>query len=72
MSDEDQKDNLVAQSLRLEVEQVEFIELLAKRRVLGRNKSAVVRALLNNAIQDLVNRDSINKYMEAKEHLRKG
>ena len=65
-------DNLVPFSCRLEAEQIDFINDMAKRRVLGHNRRAVLRGLLNYAMQDIVKTDFIQKYLAARAALKKG
>ena len=57
---------------RLEAEQISFIKDLVKRRVFGSKKSAVVRALLNYAMQDMAKTDFIQKYLAMRSAARKG
>lgn len=65
------KEKTVQQSYRLPVEQVEFIDQLAGLQILGANRSAVMRTLLNNAIKDLVESEFVRKYRETNELLKK-
>lgn len=59
-------------SFRLEVEQLAFIKDLEKRRILGRNQSAVLRALINYAMQEMAKNEFIQKYQAMREAARKG
>lgn len=59
-------------SFRLEVEQLAFIKDLEKRRILGRNQSAVLRALINYAMQDMAKNEFIQKYQAMREAARRG
>lgn len=70
--EDEREDRLVPFSCRLEAEQESFIVDLAQRRVLGRNKSAVIRALLNYAMQDMAKIDFIQKYRAMRDAARKG
>ncbi len=65
------KEKTVQKTYRLPVEQVAFIELLAKRQILGVNGSAVVRSLLTSAIRELIEKDYVKKYIETNELLTK-
>lgn len=56
---------------RLPMSQIEFIELLAKRGILGATKSAVARTLLGNAIQDLIKDEFVRKHLETLSLLKK-
>lgn len=69
--EEEKDDNLKLFPCRLEAEQIAFIKDLAKRRVLGHNKSAVMRALLNYAMQDMAKTEFIQKYRQMRDALRK-
>jgi hypothetical protein len=55
----------------LEVEQIDFIQDMVGRRVMGRNQSAVIRGLLTYAIQDIVKTGFIEQWLEARK-ARKG
>ncbi len=68
---EEKEEKAEQRTYRLPVGQVEFIELLAARRILGSNRSAVVRALLGNAIKDLVENEFVKKHLETLELLKK-
>lgn len=70
--EEEKGDGLEPFSCRLEAEQISFIKDLVKRRVLGNKKSAVVRALLNYAIQDMAKTEFIQKYRQMRDAVRKG
>ena len=67
----EEKEKTVQKSYRLPVGQVEFIELLAARQILGATRSAVVRTLLGTAIQDLIKNEFVKKHLETLELLRK-
>jgi hypothetical protein len=70
---EEEKDDRLEQfPCRLEAEQISFIEDLAKRRILGRHKSAVLRALVNYAMTDMAKTDFIQKYRQMRDAARKG
>ena len=60
----DEKEKTEQKSYRLPAGQIEFIALLAKHQILGSNPSAVARALLSNAIKDLVENEFVRKYLE--------
>jgi hypothetical protein len=70
--EEEKGDGLEKFSCRLEAEQVNFINDLVNRRVLGSKKSAVARALLNYAMQDMAKTDFIQKYLAMRNAARKG
>lgn len=61
----------VSKTYRLPVAQVEIIESFAKKQIFGTTGSAVVRALLNNAISDLVEKEYLKKYLETTRILKK-
>jgi hypothetical protein len=67
----EEKEKTEQKSYRLPVGQIEFIDLLAKRQILGSTGSAVVRTLLNNAIQELIKSEFVRKQLETIELLRK-
>ena len=69
---EEKEEGLEPFSCRLEAEQISFINDLVKRRVLGHKKSAVVRALLNYAMQDMAKTEFIQKYRQMRDALSKG
>jgi hypothetical protein len=69
---EEKDDRLELFTCRLEAEQISFIEDLVKRRVLGSKKSAVMRALVNYAMQDMAKTDFIQKYRQMRDALKKG
>jgi len=69
----EQKDGLSDPfSIRLEADQLDFIKDLEKRRILGRNQSAVIRALISYAMQDMAKNDFIQKHLAMRESARKG
>jgi len=70
--EEEKGDGLEKFGCRLEAEQISFIKDLVKRRVFGSKKSAVVRALLNYAMQDMAKTDFIQKYLAMRSAARKG
>lgn len=69
---DEKSDNLVHFSCRLEAEQLDFINDMAKRRLLGHNKRAVLRALLHYAMQDMAKTDFIQKYQAMRHTVKKG
>jgi hypothetical protein len=68
---EENPDNLEAFHCRLEREQISFIEDLTKRRVLGANKSVVLRALISYAMQHMAENEFVQKYRAMREAARK-
>ena len=60
-----------SKSFRLSAAQVEIIEALAANGILGTNRSDVVRALLERAIQELVKSDYVRMHQETLERLKK-
>lgn len=69
--EEEKGDGLEKFSCRLEPEQISFINDLVKRRVLGSKKSAVMRALLNYAMQEMAKTEYVQKYRAMRDALRK-
>ncbi len=67
----EEKEKTIQKTYRLPAGQVEFISLLAKRRILGSTGSAVVRTLLSNAIKDLIENEFVRKNLETLELLKK-
>ena len=67
----DQKRKTKPKSYRLTTEQLEFIEKLVALQILGKDNSAVVRTLLNNAIKDLIETEFVAKYAASLETLKK-
>jgi len=59
-------------SIRLEADQLDFIKDLEKHRILGRNQSAVIRALISYAMQDMAKNDFIQKHLSMRGAARKG
>lgn len=59
-------------SCRFEFDQFEFIKDLEKRQILGRNKNAVVRALIAYAMQDMAKTEFIQKHLAMREAARRG
>jgi len=55
-------EKLVPQSFRLPAHQVAAIKALIASGALGSNRSAVARALLESAIQDLIKTDYVKKF----------
>lgn len=51
-------------SVRLPVSQIEIIEMLEARQILGSNKSAVARTLLQQAIDRLVETGYVQKHLD--------
>ncbi len=70
MADEEREDSTQC-TFRLPTSQVEIIEALATRGVLGKNKSAVARHLIGNAIKELIENDFVKKYLETVQLLKK-
>jgi hypothetical protein len=70
--EQEKDDNLVAFPCRLEPEQISFIEDLAKRRVLGSKKSAVLRALISYAMQHMAKEEFVQKYRDMRDAARRG
>jgi hypothetical protein len=68
---EENSDNLEAFHCRLEREQIGFIEDLTKRRLLGANKSVVLRALISYAMQHMAENEFIQKYRAMRDAVRK-
>jgi len=60
----EKKEKTVQKTYRLPAGQVEFIDLLAKRQILGSNASIVVRTLLSNAIKELIEGEFVKKNAE--------
>ena len=58
------KENLIPKTFRIEPSDAEFITGLCKRKILGNSESAVVRALLRRAIDNLIETDFISKHIE--------
>ena len=56
----------VPKSYRIQREQAEFIEQLVTLQILGGNGSAVMRALLDIAIKDLIQNEFVRKYKETR------
>jgi hypothetical protein len=69
--EQEKDDNLRAFQCRLEPEQIEFIDDLARRRILGSKKSAVLRALISYAMQHMAETEFIQKYKAMRESARK-
>jgi hypothetical protein len=68
----DEKEKTVQKSYRLPVGDAEFIDLLAKRQVLGTNNcTAVLRALIRMARDEMTKSDYVKKHLEEMELLRK-
>lgn len=65
------KEKTVPQSYRLPASQVDLINQITARGILGSNRSAVVRTLLGNALKDLIENEFVKKYLETVELLRK-
>ena len=57
------------QSYRLPMDQIRFIDKLVGLGILGSTKSAVMRALLDRGISDVIQNDFIKKYLESNELL---
>ena len=57
------------QSYRLPMTQIRFIEQLVGLGILGSTKSAVMRALLDRAINDVIQNDFVKKYQDTVERL---
>jgi hypothetical protein len=66
-----EKDRLEGFPCRLEAEQIAFIEDLAENRILGKDKSAVLRALVNYAMTDMAKTEFIQKYRAMRDAARK-
>ena len=66
------KEKTVQKTYRLPAGDVELVELLARKRILGSNPSAVVRALLSGALRQLVENDYVKKYGETIQRLKDG
>lgn len=49
-----------------------FIEDMVKRRILGHDKSSVIRGLLTYAIQDIVRTEYVQKYLASRKALKSG
>lgn len=67
----EEREKTLQKSYRLPAAQVEFIELLAAKQILGANSSAVMRALVSIAIKDLVDSEMVKKHLETIELLKK-
>lgn len=68
----DGKDTLVAKTYRIPVYEVEFIESLADKKLLGVNNSDVVRTLLDRAIKELIETEYVRKHLETMKLLKNG
>ena len=68
---DEKDDNLKPLRCGIEAEQMSFIEDLKDSRVFGSKKSAVVRALLNYAMQQMASTDQVQKYRAMREAARK-
>jgi Arc/MetJ-type ribon-helix-helix transcriptional regulator len=68
----DDKDTLVQKTYKLPPYEVEFIESLARKKLLGANNSDVVRTLLDRAIKELIETEYVRKHLEAMELLKDG
>ena len=66
-----EKENGVQRTYRLPAADVELIELLAEKGILGANPTAVVRALLSAALKDLVEKEYPQKHHATLEFLKK-
>lgn len=66
----EQKEKTVQRSYRLPAADVEVIDLLAKKGILGANSSAVVRTLLSAAIKDLIEKEYPQKHEKTLEFLK--
>jgi len=68
----DEKEKTVQKSYRLPAGDAEFIDLLAKRKVLGtNNRTAVLRALIRMARDEMTKSAYVKKHLEEMELLRK-
>ena len=68
---EEKGDNLESFTVRLEPEQIAFIDDLAKRRVMGSKKSAVTRAVIAYAMQQMAANEYVQKYIAMRNAVRK-
>jgi hypothetical protein len=68
---EREKENLVLKSYRLEPSQIEWIDLLVSERICGHTDSAVVRALLQRALDEIVATEFIQKHQAARKAIKK-
>jgi hypothetical protein len=64
-------DKLVLVPCRLEQDQFAFIEDLKNRRILGRNRNAVIRALINYAMVDMAKTGFLQQYRAMRDEARK-
>jgi hypothetical protein len=71
MQEEKDDDKLEYFGCRYEPEQMRFIEDLGKRRILGHNKSSVMRAVVAYALQHMAEADYIQKVRAMKDAARK-
>ena len=70
--EEEKGDNLEPFACRLEPDQVAFILELTKRRVMGSKKSAVTRAIISYAMQQMAANEHVQKLIAMREAARKG
>ena len=61
----DNDEKQIQKTYRLPASDVEFIELLVRRQIIGTTASAVVRNLLRRALDDLVEKEFIKKQLDA-------
>jgi hypothetical protein len=67
----EETDKLIQRSYRLPESQVEMIEALAAKKVLGGNKSDVLRTLLDRAIKELIETEYVRKKADTMKRLKK-
>jgi hypothetical protein len=67
----EQKEKTVKETYRLPAGDAQYIRWLADHNILGSNRSAVARALLGNAIQELVKSEYVKKYLDSVQLLTK-
>ena len=66
-----EKEKTVQRTYRLPATDVELIDLLAAKGILGGNSSAIVRTLLSAALKDLVEKEYPQKHHATLEFLKK-
>ena len=57
-------------TVRLPNETLEFIEQLSRHQILGKDRTAVLRALIDRAIDDLIKTDYIRNTLETRRALK--
>jgi hypothetical protein len=64
------KEKTVQKTYRLPSADVDMIELLADKQILGSNPSAVVRTIISNALKELIETEYVKKHQDTLERLK--